>query len=139
MSRKMKNDVLLDFVKKEMLAGNTKCRVIQEKIKKELGLDVSTYRIYKRIDKCYKPFKPHLTQKKTMRELSPNGDAPCKVFIGKKVITPQMMNEALMQIHKIICKCAENDIARTPTIEEANDIYAWCCYGLNIGEGKGEE
>lgn len=135
----MKNDVLLDFVKKEMLAGNTNGNRIKEKLKNELGMDVSTNRIYKRIDKCYKLFKPHLIQKKTMRGLSPDGDAPCKDFIGKKVITPQMMNEALMQIHKIICKCAENDIARTPTLEEANDIYAWCCYGLNIGEGKGEE
>ena len=47
----MKNDMLLDFVKKEMLAGNTKCRVIHQKIKDELGEDVSLNRIYSRIDK----------------------------------------------------------------------------------------
>lgn len=49
------------------------------------------------------------------------------------------MDVALKEIHKIICNCAKEDPARTPTLEEANDIYAWCCYGLNIGEGKGEE
>lgn len=49
------------------------------------------------------------------------------------------MHTALKMIHKIICNCAKENPARTPTLEEANDIYAWCCYGLNIGEGKGEE
>ena len=124
----MKKDVLLDFVKKEMLAGNTKCRVIQQKIKDELGEDVSLNRIYSRIDKVNRLDID--MQMKRRRENFARNQLP-------SIVTT--MDAALKQIHKIICNCAKENPARTPTLEEANDIYAWCCYGLNIGEGKGEE
>ena len=124
----MKNDVLLDFVKKEMLAGNTKGKIIQQKIKDELGEDVSLNRIYSRIDKVYRSNID--MQMKKRRENFARNQLP-------SIVT--MMDAALKQIHRIICNCAKENPARTPTLEEANDIYAWCCYGLNIGEGKGEE
>ena len=124
----MKNDVLLYFVKNEMLAGNTKCRVIHQKIKDELGEDVSLNRIYSRIDKVNRS-DINLQKKRCSEDF----------FRGQRPITVKAMDAALKQIHRIICNCAKENPARTPTLEEANDIYAWCCYGLNIGEGKGEE
>lgn len=124
----MKNDVLLDFVKKEILAGNTKGRAIQQKIKDELGEDVSLNRIYKRIDKVNRLDID--MQMKRRRENFARNQLPFMVTA---------MDTALKEIHKIICNCAEENPARTPTLQEANDIYAWCCYGLNIGERKGEE
>ena len=124
----MKKDVLLDFVKKEMRAGNTKGKIIQQKIKDELGEDVSLNRIYSRIDKVYRSDID--MQMKKRRENYARNQLP-------SIVTT--MDAALKQIHRIICNCAKENPARTPTLEEANDIYAWCCYGLNIGEGKGEE
>lgn len=124
----MKKDVLLDFVKKEMRTGNTKGKIIQQKIKDELGEEVSLNRIYSRIDKVNRSDID--MQMKKRRENFARNQLP-------SIVTT--MDAALKQIHRIICNCAKENPARTPTLEEANDIYAWCCYGLNIGEGKGEE